>query len=229
MAVPSSLRPICCALFLAVGCGRTPTTVEPSAVSANTSALVADGSRDPRYLALESRPLAAAQSLPTGAHYRVLVVNPRQIVAIVAAPDGRLVGRVHIQPRGDIGASIVLDDFDGPKTTIDAWTSPTGLAGVATVGAKRADWEVRLAADGSLAGERWSVRHGSRSPELARARAIGADLRDLTDSLGSLDPEQKRELCELVSLAELALELSVRAWSGRGRARLPPLSSRPLD
>jgi hypothetical protein len=192
-------------------------------------------SADDQRVALESSPSAAAAALlPSGARYR-LVATAEQIALVVVGPDGRISGRLRIRPldRADAGygSTIVIDDFGGPEATIDAWSSPGGLCGEATVGGRRAAWQVRVDPDGSLAGESWSVGHGSHSlelEELRRARAIGADIAVLATELmnsGAIAFTTERELTELVMLADLALELSVRAWDGRGRASLPRMTS----
>jgi hypothetical protein len=189
----------------------------------------------PQRVALESWPSAAAAPLlPDGARYR-LVATAQEIAVVVVSPDNRISGRLRIRPldRADAGygSTIVIDDFGGPDVTIDAWSSAGGLCGEATVGHRHAAWQVRVDPDGSLAGESWSVRHGSRSlelTELRRARAIGADIAALTTELvdgGALAPAAEHELTELVMLAELALELSVRAWDGRHRASLPRVTN----
>lgn len=184
-----------------------------------------------RRVALESQPSPEAASLlPSGAHYR-LVATDEEIALVVVAADNRISGRLRIQPldRSDdgCGSTIVIDDFDGPEVTIDTWSSAGRLHGEVAVGERRAAWKVRVDADGSLAGEEWSMRHGSRSDEadvLRRARAIGADIGRLTAELarsGVWSPESERELTELAMLAAVALDLSVRAWEGRGRSSLP--------
>jgi hypothetical protein len=160
------------------------------------------------------------------------VATPQEIALVVVSPDDRISGRFRIRPldRADAGygSTIVIDDFGGPDVTVEAWSSAGDLCGEATVGDRHAAWQVRVDSDGSLAGESWSVRHGSRSLELRRARAIGADIAALAAELvdsGALAPTAERELTELVVLAELALELSVRAWDGRGRASLPRVTN----
>jgi hypothetical protein len=217
--------------------GTARASTEMSTVSAVAEPTPVEGGR----VALESRPSAAAASLlPEGARYR-LVTTPEEIALLVMGPDNRISGRVRIRPLGrdrvdaSYGATIIIDDFGGPDATIDTWSSAGGLSGKLRVGNRRASWRVRVEPDGSLVGERWSVRHGPRSLELAelrRARAIGADIaalcRELVSS-GALAPEMANELTELVVLAELALDLSVRAWDGRGRASLPRVSSEGVE
>lgn len=223
-----------CTLLSASACARSetaPCSADPGEVIHSNM----DGQR----VALESSPSAAARALlPDGARYR-LVATAEQIALVVVGPDDRISGRLRIRPldRADAGYgyvgygyAIMVDDFGGPDATIDAWSTGSGLCGEATVGDQRATWQVRIDADGSLAGESWSVRHGSRSVELTelrRARAIGADIAALATELvgsGALAPATERELTELVVLAELALELSVRAWDGHGRTSLPRMA-----
>jgi hypothetical protein len=222
----STLRLSICFLLAMTGCAHA---------SPGAAGTVETQRDDGQRVALESWPSAAAAPLlPSGSRYR-LVATAHEIALVVVGPDDRISGRLRIRPldRADAGhgSTIVIDDFDGPEATIGAWSSAGGLCGEATVGRRRATWQVRVDADGSLAGERWSVRHGARSLELSelrRARAIGADIAALADELvasGALAPTVERELIELVVLADLALELSVRAWDGRGRASLPRITN----
>jgi hypothetical protein len=225
----TTLSLLICTLLSASACARSE-TAQRSAGPDEAIHSTMDGQR----VALESWPSAAAGALlPGGAHYR-LVATAEEIALVVVGPDDRISGRLRIRPldRADAGYgyAIVIDDFGGPDATIDAWSSASGLCGEATVGDRRAAWQVRVDPDGSLAGESWSVRHGSPSlelTELRRARAIGADIAALATELarsGALAPATEREVTELAVLAELALELSVRAWEGRGRSSLPRMS-----
>jgi hypothetical protein len=228
-SAPVTLSLLLCALVPVSACFAE---IMPPAGEVGPIALFAVG--DERQVALESRPSpAAAALLPSGARYR-MVATREEIALVVMTEDNRISGRLRIRPldRTDgYGSTIVIDDFDGPEATIDAWSSAGGLRGEATIGERRAAWKVRVDADGSLAGERWSARHGSRSEEfelLQCARAIGADIGTMTAELartGALSPASERALTERAMLAKLALELSVRAWEGRGRANLPRVSS----
>jgi hypothetical protein len=223
-------------LSLLVGSLLTGTgCVHASAETSPGSAVIEPCSAEAHQVTLEFQPSAtAAPLLPGGARYR-LVATQDEIALLVVTPDNRISGRLRIRPldREDIvyGSTIVMDDFGGLDATIDAWSSAGGLRGEATVGDRRAAWQVRVDPDGSLAGERWSVRHGSHSielTELRRARAIGADVAALAAELvdsGALPSATEHELIELMVLADLALDLSVRAWEGRGRASLPHVSS----
>lgn len=190
-----------------------------------------------RHLTLESSPSSsAAPLLPPGAHYRVILVGPDELALLVLGPDDRIAGRLRVEPLDRANASgastITIDDFGGPLTTVEVWTGPGGLRGQTKVGDQRAHWRVRLDADGSLAGERWSPRHAKRSTQLRRARALGADLAQVAASLrrsGSLEASTRRDLSELIALTELALDLSVRAWEGHDRAHLPKVGLEPLS
>ncbi|PRP92229.1 hypothetical protein ENSA5_50310 [Enhygromyxa salina] len=223
---------------LSSGCVSVRPDVEPSPPTELSSApIVAQGIGDGRYVALESVPSPHASALlPPGARYRVVVAAPNELALVIVRPDDRISGRLRIRPSeacaGCSGpaSSIMLDDFDGPPARVDVWASAGAMGGEATVGQRSAHWRVRLSPDGSVAGETWSVNHGAPSDELAelrRARAISADLQLLGVELqrsGALEPTSERELTELLALADLALELSVRAWEGRDRATLPNLN-----
>ena len=225
-----------CALLTA-GCGQISSDIastQPAPLTTETtrSPVIAHGIGHGRNLALESRPSStAAALLPVHARYRVVLGTPGELILVVVSPDGQISGRLEIRPLpGSLGgpaSSIVLDNFDGPPARIEAWSTVDGLRGEATVGERSARWRVRLATNGSLVGEAWSAKQGSRGPELTqlrRARAIGADLGDLGAQLRhgpNLDPSLQRELSELLSFTQLALELSLRAWQKRGRTRLP--------
>lgn len=221
------------------GCGLVSNNIASSQASAVTpgepqGAVIAHGISHGRNLALESRPSSgAAALLPAHARYRVVLGRPGELALVVVGPSGDILGRLHIRPlAGSLGgpaSSIVLDAFDGPPARIEAWSTVDGLRGEATVGGRSARWRVHLDTAGALVGEAWSAKQGSRGPELTqlrRARAIGADLEQLGAQLqhgASLDPSIERDLIELLTFTELALDLSVRAWEGRGRSHLPKL------
>jgi hypothetical protein len=206
--------------------------------SAEISPAIQRGPAERRQVALESWPsTTAAALLPRGARYR-LVATAEEIALLVVTPDDRISGRLRVRPlaRADTGygSRIITDDFGGPDATIDAWSSAGSLLGEATVGDRRAAWQVRVDPDGSLAGERWSFPRARRSPHsaeleaLRRARAIGADVAAIYVEMlrsGALPSGMQDDLGELVVLADLALDLSMRAWEGRGRASLPRVSS----
>jgi hypothetical protein len=223
--------------LLAGGCGLVSSelaSIQPAPVAPHEPAgpVIAHGISHGRNLALESRPSSgAAALLPANARYRVVLGRPGELALVVVSPDGQIFGRLHVRPlAGSLGgpaSSIVVDDFGGPPALIEAWSTVDGLRGEATIAGRSARWRVRLDTSGALVGEAWSAKQGSRGPELAelrRARAIGADLGQLGAALqrgASLEPAIERELIELLTFTELSLELSVRAWEGRGRSELP--------
>ncbi|WP_146157836.1 hypothetical protein [Enhygromyxa salina] len=233
----NTLLLLACVLFSAA-CGVSSDIASlhppPLAPQLPLGPTIAHGIGHGRHLALESQPSSrTAALLPAHAHYRVVLGGPSELALVVVDPGGQIAGRLHIRPLGgSLGgpaASIVLDDFDGPPAQIDAWSTVDGLRGEAIVGGRSATWRVHLDTAGALVGEAWSAKQGSRGPELAqlrRARAIGSDLNLLGAQLqdgASLEPATERELLELLSFTELALELSLRAWEGRGRSHLPKL------
>jgi hypothetical protein len=204
-----------------LGCAKAPTM-------AASSPIVAHGVVDGPTVSLESRPSpTAAQLLPEDAHYRVVFVAPREVALLVEDPRGRITGRLRIHSLEHEGATVLIDDFDGPAARIEAWPTVAGLRGQATIGQGHASWQVSVDLDGSLAGRRWSGRQ--RGPaelldNLRRARAIGHDLGRITHELQYNGALADARLLELVTLAELSLDLSVRAWEGHDRARLPALA-----
>jgi hypothetical protein len=224
--------------LLAGGCGSIPSevaSIQPAPVAHDpTGPVIAHGISHGRHFALESRPSSgAAALLPAHARYRVVLGRPGELALVVVSPSGQVLGRLHVRPLaaslGGPASRIVVDDFDGPPALIEAWSTVDGLRGEATVAGRSARWRVRLDTNGGLVGEAWSAKQGSRGPELAQlrqARAIGADLGQLGAQLrrgASLEPAIERELLELLTFTELALELSVRAWEGRGRSELKRL------
>lgn len=239
-AARSSLACLLFTCLFAAGCGLVSSDIGslppiPAALPALDGPVIAHGIGHGRNLALESHPSSdVAALLPAHARYRVVLGRPGELALVVVGPDGQIAGRLHIRPlaAGSLGgpaSSIFVDDFDGPPARIDAWSTVGGLRGEATVAGRSARWQVRLDSSGALVGEAWSAKQGSRGPELAalrRARAIGADLGELGAQLergALLELAAERELIELLTFTELALELSVRAWEGRGRSDLQSL------
>lgn len=168
---------------------------------------------------------AAAALLPEGVGYRFAVASPGEIALLVMSRDGRIAGRVRILA-DDQWCEVVVDDFAGAQVQVDARTTGDRVEGRVIVGRREATWRVRMDADGSLAGERWSARTGSGDAaehvNLLRARALTHDINRIAIEREDLLPEGA---LELAVLAELSVELSVRAWERRGRAHLPSLAS----
>lgn len=167
----------------------------------------------------------AAALLPEGAGYRLAVASPEEIALLVMSRDGRIAGRVRILVDGQL-CEVVVDDFAGSQVQVDVKTTGDRVEGRAIVGRQETTWRVRMDADGSLAGERWSARTGSGDAaehvNLLRARALTHDINRIVVEREDLLPEGA---LELAVLAELSVELSVRAWERRGRAHLPSLAS----
>jgi hypothetical protein len=192
-----------------------------------------------RHLALEARPsAAAAESLPNDVGYRVVLAKDGTLALALVSADQRILGRLAIAagsgPHGSPGVLVEFEDTDGRSTRVEAWSSAGALHGHAFVDERSAHWRVRHEADGSLAGEAWSVPHAKATEELEalrRARALEMDLGVLAATLasdGALDETTRCVLVERLAFAELALELSIRAWMGRGRAQLPTIGTPPL-
>lgn len=204
-------------LSLASGCARPPMVpaVEP--------AVGLDGG--PQW-AIEAAPAAAARLLPVGTDYRVVLASDGMLAAVLIGSDWRTLGRIAIAdgmgPRDSPGVRVEIEDVDGRPLWIEAWSSAGALHGQAFVGGRSVAWRVRQEPDGSLAGERWSPPQRDAIEELLalqRARALGADLSELATELSN-----GCELAERIALAELALELSIRAWAGHGRSHLPTIT-----
>lgn len=179
-------------------------------------------------VALEAAPSPAAASLlPIEVEYRVVLGSDGTLALALLGVDRRILGRVAIAagdgPHGSPGVRVEVEDVDGRALRVEAWSSAGALYGQAFVGPRAVSWRVRLDDDGSLAGERWSSPRRGAIDELValqRARALGADLCELAPQLSDA-----RVLAERIALAELALELSLRAWTGHGRAHLPTVGA----
>jgi hypothetical protein len=198
-----------------------------------------DGARvgGDRQVTLEARPSpAAAESLAIDVRYRVVLANDGTLALALVSPDRRVLGRLAVAagigPFASPGVLVEFEDTDGRSTRVEAWPSAGGLHGHAFVHGRSAHWQVRHEADGSLAGEAWSLPHRDAMADdelraLQRARVMQTDLGTLAAEL-ALDEYERCVLIERLALAELALELSIRAWNGRGRAHLPTIGMPPL-
>jgi hypothetical protein len=221
----------CSWLTACASAGMIEPASEPNGGPEVFGPVVAHGAGDGRYVALEARPsLAAAELLPSRAHYRVTVPADGSLALVIVGVDQRILGRLRIDAivasHHSAGVRLELDDLTGRATRVEAWSSAGSLHGQVSVGERSARWRVRLEPDGRLEPERWPTKH--RGPEAAaellelrRAQAISADLFVLASQWTS--PELADDLTELFTLAELALDLSHRAWSGTHRAKLSPV------
>lgn len=208
-------------LSLASGCAPAPTLPAVDPAGDGHPKLV-----DNPQWAIEAAPNAAARLLPVGTDYRVELASDGMLAAALVGPDWRILGSMAIAdgtgPRDSPGVRVEIEDLDGQPLRIEAWSSAGALHGQAFVGRRSVAWRVRQEPDGSLAGERWSPPQRDAIDELLalqRARALGADLGELAIGLSN-----GCELAERIALAELALELSIRAWAGHGRSRLPTIT-----
>ncbi len=231
------LRALIPTFLLVAGCAPCSELIEPTIAPGSIGPVVAHGVGDGRYVALEAVPSpTAAELLPANAHYRAVLGVDGQLALVIVAPDQRILGRLHVaddeRHRSTVGTRVDYEDLSGRTTRVEAWSFAGSIDGQALIGKRSARFRVRLEPDGSLAGERWSLAHGDAATaeldELRRARAIGADLGDLAAQLSSSGAFADHDRCALVerlALAELALELSVRAWDGEERSRLPVVSA----
>jgi hypothetical protein len=236
MSAPARLSSLSSLLLSVLACSwltacASAGMVEPEGGPEAFGPVVAHGAGVGRYVALEARPsLAAAELLPSRAHYRVTVPAAGSLALVIVGADQRILGRLRIDAtvasHHSAGVRLELDDLTGRATRVEAWSSAGSLHGQVSIGERSARWRVRLEADGRLEPERWPTKH--RGPEAAaelleirRAQAISADLFVLTSQWAS--PELADDLTELLTLAELALDLSHRAWSGTHRAKLSPV------
>lgn len=204
---------------LTLACARAP--FEPLVIPERDSA------SDGRSAGFEASPSAAAPSLPPGASYRVALASDGTLAVALLGADRRLLGRMAIAagagPHASPGVRVQLDDLTGPSLMIEAWSSAGALHGQAFVNGHAVAWRVRLEADGTLVPERWSLAHRGAINQLAtlhRARDLAADLREL-----ARQQSHSPVLADRIALAELAIELSLRAWTGHARAHLPNISA----
>ena len=189
---------------------------------------------DGQHLSLEAQPSArAARLLPQAARLRLVIAEPDRVGLVWLGDDARIQGRLHIQaavgPRAAPGLIIELDEGDAETLRIDLRSEGGRLLGRAQTGGHSSSWRARIEPDGALVGERWSAPgpRADDAPALRVAASLRDDIEVLTQALASahaFDPAPSCELGELLTLAELAIELSVRAWEGRGRSELPRLT-----
>lgn len=182
----------------------------------------------------------AATSLPVGARYHVAAASPESVALAFVSADARVLGRLAVRldedatsPLGGSGLVLEHETPDGRRVVIEARTRGDRIEGRVHLDGEAASWRVRLSSTGELDGERWSARGRSSDTDLELLRAtasITADLGELVDasvhaSIDELSPELDAcSLAELTHLAQIATELSVRAWLGQDRAQLPSVT-----
>ncbi|MFV8753218.1 hypothetical protein ACNOYE_21940 [Nannocystaceae bacterium ST9] len=190
-------------------------------------------------LAMLARPSAEVAAFAGGDRYRVVFEGPSAITLVLLDPDDRPHARLRLRALDHSHAtsawSLDFEDLDADvEGRIEMWTLADRLHGSATIDERSASWRARLGDDGHLAAERWKVdtTHDTRgTSSLRRARAIGSDLGSLAAELdASLDSERSCRIVEAIANIELALDLALRAYEGRGRSELPVwISSRVAE
>lgn len=183
-----------------------------------------------RTLSMLARPSAEVARLMAGDRYRVVLEGPDAITLVLL--DERDQPRAFFrlaaldQPSAIAGWTLDFEDLGvGIEGRIELWTVAERLHGDAQVGERSASWRARFEADGKLSPERWKVepeRDLRATTAIRRARAIGRDLASLATELdASLTDESSCRIVEAIANVELALELALRAYEGRGRSELP--------
>jgi hypothetical protein len=226
------VRP-CLLLSLAlIGC----TTARPSeialAMPARTTPVELAGHG--ATLAVLARPSAEVAGLAGGDRYRVLFEGPSAITLVLLDeldhPHARVRLRAIDHAHASAGWAVDFEDLDlGIEGRIEQWTLAGRLHGNATIGARSASWRARFEADGRLSAERWKIElddDPQATTALRHARAIGRDLAELTTELDAeLTTERSCQLVEAITQVELALDLALRAYEGRGRTEMPVWTS----
>jgi len=171
--------------------------------------------------------------LEGGYHYRIEYQGSSAITLALLDEFDDAHARVRIRaidlPDASSAWVLDFDDLDvGVGGRIELWTRADRVHGNATIGERSASWRARLDEQGRLAAERWQVGP-NRDPRvlaaIRRARAIGRDLASLTDTL---EGEKSCELGAAMTHVELALDLALRAYEGRGRSEMPVWTAEDL-
>ncbi len=181
-------------------------------------------------LARPSEPIAARVGHTS--RYRVVFEGSSEIVLVLLDEAGQARARMRVSALDrDAAVSGWAVEFEEPSTEVrgrvELWSVAGRLHGQAQIGERDVSWRVRLELDGTMAAERWSRSalsddSTSEVEALRRARALGVDLVALTDQIATaLEPLDRCHAGETVDAADLALDLALRAFEGRGRAELP--------
>lgn len=181
-------------------------------------------------LTVVARPSMEVAGLAGGDRYRVLFEGPSAITLVLLDELDQPHARVQLRAIDHVHASagwiVDFEDLDsGVEGRIEQWTLAGRLHGNATIGSRSASWRARFEADGHLSAERWKIEvedDPQATTAIRRARAIGRDLASLTTELdASLTTESSCQLVEAITQVELALDLALRAYEGRGRMEMP--------
>ena len=173
-----------------------------------------------------------AAGLPPGAELHVALAGDGALGVLVSTRDRRIWAHLYLRPPDPHTSELeVVVDFERDsedRISVEAEAISGGLMGSVQVEAGTASWRVAHDGDGSLHAERWSPGLARRCPTLRLARDISVELEHLRPQLGAHAPLAEpdlRALLERVSLAQVALELGLRACESRARAELPRLTA----
>lgn len=209
----SSLASLACACAHTQACEGTP--IE------STHARVVELAHAGETTSVLARPSAEVVALAGGDCYRVVLEGPHELTVVLLDEAEHVRARIHVEATEHAGAltgvALELDDVEANIAgRLELWSLADRVHGSAQLGGQRASWRARLEQDGRLAAERWQVDHHDERATAAirRARAIGSDLAGLVGELEGAD-------AETIASLELALELALRAYEGRGRSELP--------
>lgn len=215
-----------------VGCGAARPSEVALAVPARATPVELAGHG--ATLAILARPSVEVTGLAGGDRYRVLFEGPSAISLVLLDELDHPHARIHLRAidhaHASAGWSVDFEDLDlGIEGRIEQWTLAGRLHGNATIGTRSASWRARFEADGKLSAERWKidiVDDPQATTALRHARAIGRDLASLTTELDvALTTERSCQLVEAITQVELALDLALRAYEGRGRTEMPVWTS----
>jgi hypothetical protein len=223
---------LCLLLSLALfGCASRPSEIALAIPARATPVEIAGHDA---MLTMLARPSAEVARLAHADRYRVLFEGPSAITLVLLDEFDRPHARIRLRPidhaRASAGWSVDFEDFDvGVEGRIEQWTLAGRLHGNATIGHRSASWRARFEADGQLSAERWKIEHDEdprATTAIRRARAIGHDLGSLTTELdATLTSEHSCQLVEALAQVDLALDLALRAYEGRGRTEMPVWTS----
>ncbi len=211
-------------LVVLTGCALAQTAEPAPAKPAHAIEIASQGAT----LAMLARPSPEVSEL-AGDHYRVMFEGPSTVTLVLLDDLDHPHARVRLRALDHVRATsawvVDFEDLDvGITGRIEMWTLANRLHGDAKIGERSASWRVRLDGD-RLAAERWRIDSEGdprTTVALRNARAIGSDLTHLAEQVdASLTDENRCQIAETIANVELALDLALRAYEGRGRSELP--------
>lgn len=181
-------------------------------------------------LHLVARPSSEVGALAAGTCYRVEFAGPHELSLVLLDEHQQVRARIHVEPLSHASALAGVSlDFSDVETGVDGrlelWSLADRVHGSARIGEHDLHWRARLEQGGRLAAERWDIDRGLDTREAAalrRTRAIGTDLAQLVEALDTTD-------ATTLAGIELALDVTLRAYEGRGRSELPVWSPLELE